>query len=85
METEEENDARVQEQRPPFTGITQQTVYQHESHITAWLPPSEDSFIVTNTNTAVWSGRLRPPRPADRSPVLQSGPDQPSRHVLFPL
>lgn len=54
-ETEEENDARVQEQRPPFTGITQQTVYQHESHMTAWLLTSEDSFIVTNTNTAVWS------------------------------
>lgn len=35
METEEENDARVQEQRPPFTGLTQQTVYQHESHMTA--------------------------------------------------
>lgn len=57
METEEENDARVQEQRPPFTGITQQTVYQHESHITVVLT-SEDSFIVTNTNTAVWSCRL---------------------------
>lgn len=46
---------RVQEQSPPLSGITQQTVYQHESHITVWLRTSEDSFILTNTKKAVWS------------------------------
>ena len=36
----------MREQSPPFSGITQQTVYQHESHIIGWLRTSEDSFIV---------------------------------------
>lgn len=38
------------ETKPPFSEIMQQTVYQHESHITVWLLALEDSFIVINNN-----------------------------------
>lgn len=64
----------------------QQTVYQHESLITVWRLSLEDSFIVIN-NKAV-SDLLYFPIFSDVThhlPVLQSGPDQPSRQVLFPL